>query len=397
MLFKIIVGLFFLITPCLSFAADTDCDDDADGFMDADCGGSDVGTLADWPIGDTVFTDLDAGDNYTSFGGINDDTINELFAVIDSAIDGKQATLGSGDVTVAMLAGPAKWVRQTITTDADPYAITPTAGWDAYKTFYLIVTAHTADVNLTLSETGPPVNGTEVVIENVASDTLYISDINSQQEIPNNDTLTVAQDEHVTFVYDTDRWRLKSAAVGTLNFATITTVETEFIPVGYMINGASAPDALATLTSGTDKVNARTFAGDADEDLVFDWQVPLDLDTTSGIKFRVICLISAATGPSGETWQFELAGFSMGDGDALDGTLGTEQTSNSGTRTDAQYDRVSTAWSSAMTSTHITNLAVGETAQFKLYRDVDDTDTYGQNVAVIGIEFKYKRFHNATF
>lgn len=174
-------------------------------------------------------------------------------------------------------------------------------------------------------------------------------------------------------------------------------VTTEVVPIGYMTDGASAPDALATLTSGTDKVDARTFAGDADEDLQFTWEIPADLDTTSGIKFRVICFVSSATGPSAETWQFELQGFSLGDGDALDGTNGTAQTSNSGSRTDAQYDRVSTAWSSAMTSTHITGLAVGETASFKLYRDVDDTDTYVQNVAVSAIEFKYKRKHDITF
>jgi len=170
-----------------------------------------------------------------------------------------------------------------------------------------------------------------------------------------------------------------------------------YVPVSYMIDGASAPDALATLTSGTDKCDARTFAGDADEDLLFIWQVPQDLDTTSGVKFRVVCLVSASTGPSAETWQFELQGFSLGNGDALNGTLGTAQTSNSGERTDAQYDRVATAWSSAMTSTHITDLAAGETVHFKLYRDVDDTDTYVQNVGVLGVELRYKRNLVTTF
>jgi len=171
-------------------------------------------------------------------------------------------------------------------------------------------------------------------------------------------------------------------------------VETELIPIGWAIDGASAPDALETITSGTDKAEVRTFSASADEDVVFTWQVPLDCDVTSGIKFRVICFIYHATGPSGETWQFELQGFSMGDGDPLDGTLGTAQTSNSGSRTDAQYDRVATAWSSAMTSTHITDLAVGETVEFKLYRDVDDNDDYGQVVGAAFVELKYKRLLN---
>lgn len=175
------------------------------------------------------------------------------------------------------------------------------------------------------------------------------------------------------------------------------TVETEYLPISYAIDGASAPDALATVTSGTDKVDARTFAGDADEDVLFTWKVPLDFDATSGVKFRALCVVTSGTTPSAETWQFEMQGFSLGDGDALDGTLGTAQTSNSGSRSDAQYDLVHTAWSSAMTSTHITDLAAGETVVFKLYRDVDDTDTYEQPVGVVGVELKYKREHSESF
>lgn len=169
------------------------------------------------------------------------------------------------------------------------------------------------------------------------------------------------------------------------------------IPVSYMINGASAPDALATITSGTDKVNVRTFAGDADEDLLFEFEIPSDMDTTAGLKFQVVAYITAATAPSAETWQFELQGFSMGDGDALDGTFGTAQTSNSGSRSDAQYDKVTTAWSAAMTSNHITDLAAGETVIFKLYRDVDDTDTYAQLIGVSKINIRYKRNLTTTF
>ncbi len=176
-----------------------------------------------------------------------------------------------------------------------------------------------------------------------------------------------------------------------------TGVETEPIPIGYMIDGASAPDASATFTSGTEKVDARTFSGSADEDLLFTWTAPADLDATAGIKFRVESWITAATGPSAETWQFEMSGCSYGDGDPLDCTLGTAQTSNSGSRTDVQYDRVATAWSSAMTSTHITGLAAGETIEFYLYRDVDDTDTYVQLVGASAVELKYQRLNDTTF
>jgi len=50
-----------------------------------------------------------------------------------------------------------------------------------------------------------------------------------------------------------------------------------------------------------------------------------------------------------------------------------------------------------MTSTHITDLAAGEVVTLKLYRDIDDTDTYAQDIAVIGIELRYKRNPVTTF
>jgi len=167
-------------------------------------------------------------------------------------------------------------------------------------------------------------------------------------------------------------------------------VETCPIPISYMTDGASPPDALETITSNTKSVDVRTFAADSDEDLAFTWEAPPDLDVTAGIKFRVICWVYNATGPSAESWQFEMQGFSLGDGDSLDGTYGTAQTSNSGSRTDAQYDRVATAWSSAMTSTHITDLTAGETIHFKLYRDEDDNDDYGQVVGASLVMLKFK-------
>ena len=211
------------------------------------------------------------------------------------------------------------------------------------------------------------------------------------------DYLEIQAGGHLIYRYTGTVWICISNEGSKQYFSTFETVETDFIPIAYAIDGATAPAALATKTSGTDKVNTRDFAGDGDEDVLIPWQVPLDLDPTVGIKFRVVCAIVSATAPSSETWQFEMQGFAMGDGDPLDGTLGTAQTSNSGSRSDPQYDVVKTAWSAAMTSTHITDLAVGETAILKLYRDIDDTDTYVQDIGVIGVEIKYTRLHNATF
>jgi hypothetical protein len=180
-----------------------------------------------------------------------------------------------------------------------------------------------------------------------------------------------------------------------LTLPDLSVVETQYIPIGYAIDGATAPAAKETITSGTDKIDVRKFDGAAqDEDVLIAWQTPADLAAATGIKFRVLTVVTEATAPSTEAWRFELSGFSLTSGDALDGTLAGEQASASGDRSDAQYDLVYTAWSSAMTG--ITSLAAGELVHFKLMRDIDDSDTYAQDVGVAGIEFKYTRDLGST-
>lgn len=286
-----------------------------------------------------------------------------------------------------------------LTTSADPEVVTITAGKEKQV---IEVTAHAADVSIQVSETDSEAStvpkGYEVEFKNAGAITWDIATIAGQQILTPTSTIDIPQNGSITFVYSDSAWKEKARSIPTAHYSSFVTTETQYIPISHMIDGASAPDALATVTSGARKVNARTFAGTVgDEDVEFDWQIPSDLVVATGIKFRVKCVVSAGTGPSSETWQFELHGFSAGSGDALNGTLGTEQTSNSGSRTDAQYDIVYTAWSSAMTSTHITDLAQGESAHFKLYRDIDDTDDYGQNVGVIGVEFKFTTDKATTF
>jgi len=159
----------------------------------------------------------------------------------------------------------------------------------------------------------------------------------------------------------------------------------DFIPIAYAIDGASAPDAKETLTS-TNKVDIRTFAHDADEDVFIIWEAPLDL-TCKTIQFRVITWVHNATGPSAEGWAFFLRGASLGNGDILSATLGTAVKSSAASQTHVQYDRVATTWSEPVT---ITNLAAGESQVLKLYRDISDADdTYAQLIGVSGIEIRY--------
>lgn len=70
-----------------------------------------VGTGA--AIGDTAFTDLTGGDSYTNYGSATDDTIDELFAALDTAIGGL-----SGGHDAVTLAGTRDYLTitdQTIT------------------------------------------------------------------------------------------------------------------------------------------------------------------------------------------------------------------------------------------------------------------------------------------
>ena len=164
-------------------------------------------------------------------------------------------------------------------------------------------------------------------------------------------------------------------------------VEEVTIPIADGIDGASPPAAAATLAS-TNKVSTRDFDATGDEDLYFVWEAPHNL-TGGTITFRVITWVVNATGPSTEGVAFFLQGASVGDGDILSGALGTAVVSKFADETHAQYDRVTTDWSAAIT---ITNLLAGETVLLKLYRDISDaSDDYAQDIGVSAIQIKYNR------
>lgn len=345
-----------------------------------------------------------AGTTYGSDGSITDAEflyIGTLSSNAQTQLDARclESVFGTGlgdgltlSGTDLIVSTSHKSVNQAASVD-NGNALTPTTG---YMTVHVALTPLSNPSAITISETGATDNEL-VVITNVHANTATFADVGGQQEL-HGGTATVEQYETITFKYEIDRWVELSRGTAALGFSTITTVETEYLPISYMIDGAFAPDVLATVTSGTDKVDARTFAGDSTEDVLCTWKVPLDLDTTTGIKYRVLMVVTSATAPSTEGVSFDLSGFSLGDGDALDGTLGTVMGSKITGRSDVQYDLIHTGWSSAMTSTHITNLAVGETVIFKLERDHDDVDdTYVQLIGVIGMELKYQRDHDTTF
>jgi len=169
-------------------------------------------------------------------------------------------------------------------------------------------------------------------------------------------------------------------------FTTITDVDT--LLVGVAINGSSPPEAASILTS-TYSVEVRNFDDAADEDLYFTWQVPKDFTGTT-ITFRVITWITNATGTSTSGVAFFLQGASIANGELISSALGTARKSSYLDTTHTQYDRVATTWSA--TAVTVTGIAAGETAMFKLYRDVSDgDDDYAQDIGVEALQIKYSK------
>lgn len=165
--------------------------------------------------------------------------------------------------------------------------------------------------------------------------------------------------------------------------------ESVFIPIGDMIDGSSAPAALATISSSDGYANVRKFDGASAEDVRLNWKVPDDIVVSEKLDYRVIALVTEGTGPSSEGVVFNLSGYSIGDGDGLSATLGSAVSASKTGLTLSQYDLIITGWATDVT---LTNLAAGELAILKLERDpTDGDDTYAQDVGVIGIEIRYKR------
>lgn len=160
-----------------------------------------------------------------------------------------------------------------------------------------------------------------------------------------------------------------------------------FIPIDWAEDGAAPPEAAAAVASGTGSIRARAFDAAADEDVIISWRVPNNIYEAGLVKYKVHTVVTSATGPSSEGYSFQLSGFSLGTNDGLNGTYGTEVTSEIGSLTASQYDVVDTDQSADVT---ITGLLRDEIAILNLHRDTDDaTDDYAQDVGVTGITIYY--------
>lgn len=186
-----------------------------------------------------------------------------------------------------------------------------------------------------------------------------------------------------------------SAAV--LTGSTLAINDYQNIPIDSGIDGTTPPAAAAVISS-TNSILVRKFqGGTANMDLFLLWDAPADLTGTT-ITYRVKYMITESTVPANtETVKFTLAGVGIGAVTAsyttdqlLSHALGTAITVTDTYATatlPAQYALINTAWSAAVTVTH---LAAGKTCILSLIRD-QANDTYAQNVGVTSIDLKFTR------
>jgi hypothetical protein len=170
--------------------------------------------------------------------------------------------------------------------------------------------------------------------------------------------------------------------------------EDEFIPIGWPQDppGGSPPAGDSDVISGNGTIVGRKFSGSSVEELTIPWKVPDDIDPTYGITYFVHGVITESTVPAGgEGVSFKLSGYSVGTGDSINGTFGTEvesaDTDLDASGCDTQYDAFTTVESGTVT---VTDLAKNEIAYLHLERDTaDGDDTYVQDVGVTGITIFY--------
>lgn len=178
------------------------------------------------------------------------------------------------------------------------------------------------------------------------------------------------------------------------------TVRTEFIPVEWMIDGATAPSAASTYAD-TRKVRIRAFSNSAANDLEFFWQNPGDaVDGDGGtaewqLKWRPIYMITTTAPASGEGVTFSLSGAKVADSDDFGASVGTESDCafadlNGHANGDIVYG--------AYTAITVASGAAGNGFVFFIRRDVaDSNDDYAQTVGLVGIEFKYVTTHGLSY
>lgn len=163
------------------------------------------------------------------------------------------------------------------------------------------------------------------------------------------------------------------------NYTIIT--KTEFLPIAWAVDGATAPSALAAVTGK--EINARSFT--EGDDVVFWWIVPNDY--VGGVKYRVHYALSA-NASADETVVYSMTGCIIANSGDPDGSAGTALTISDELGTDDdQYQYMVTDYSAESNADW--SLAAGALARLAFSNAAAGDLTSGEPL-VIGIEIKYK-------
>ncbi len=162
--------------------------------------------------------------------------------------------------------------------------------------------------------------------------------------------------------------------------------EIETIPVSLAIDGAVAPDAIATLSS-TNKAQYRDFSGADWQDLFFEWQKPYSVNTTE-IYVRLEGWITSATAPvNTDDLKWRVRGCAIDHKGLLSTAMGAWTTySNIFDLGWAQYMRFQTSMSEVVVA-GITADTDSQRLIFQIQRD--PTDSYAQKIGIGAICIKY--------
>lgn len=209
---------------------------------------------------------------------------------------------------------------------------------------------------------------------------------------PSTGTLTMTTTQYPVGIVVRQGGSIPSSTLGAIYFdfsGLGLSLEERFIPIEWMENGPTPAAPAVVLSNSNGSVRVRKFDSYTEEDLIFQWDVPLTCVTPEGLMISVIGYISESTATSTLGVSFEFERYGIGDNDPLGGgTFAYAANSEKTFASHAQYDRFKT--DEVIMDISSGPIVPGESLMIKMARDVADAqDTYGDDIAVYGIVVRW--------
>ncbi len=238
---------------------------------------------------------------------------------------------------------------------------------------------------ITLSKSGA-VDGQELVIVNISSNSATLADSSGVQETHGGLTLTLNQYESSRFIYRSDRWVQDVSAVPATSFV-------EWWPLAICFDVGGTPSGYEDFAWGTNNANMictvgsnTAFAAKGFPDATTTYaqrQTLLPSDWTGALDVKFVWYTSATTG--NVVWQIQTA--CSASSETLDPSWNTASTVTQAAQ--GTTNRQSVATISAVTTT---GCAAGELLFVRVFRDASHvSDTLAATANLIGLQVTYRR------